>query len=42
MSSKRGNNIGCMKYEGAITIKSQIETVSIKIITMEIKNFSEG
>lgn len=42
MSSKRGKSVGCMKHKGAITMKSQEETVHIKIIKMEIKNFSEG
>ena len=42
MSSKRWKHFGYIKHEGAVIINSQIETLAIKIITAEIKNFNEG
>lgn len=40
MFLKRWKNVGYVKHEGAV-IKNQVETMSIKIITIKIKNFNE-
>lgn len=40
MFLKRRKNVGYVKQKGAV-IKSQVETMGIKIIKVKIKNFNE-
>lgn len=42
MFSERQKNLGYMKCKGAVVKKSRVDTLNIKTVTIEIKNFNEG